>query len=166
MAKLQSLLKGHARFRQSRFQNLAAGQSPKATIVCCSDSRVAPEIIFDTDLGELFVIRVAGNVCQDDEIGSIEFSVASLKVPLVIVMGHTHCGAVTAAAEKQTVSDSFAKLLKNIVPSVEENIRQQRNNILTNSKIVQNAVQAGELQVIGILYDLKSGELAVLQEDT
>lgn len=106
---LLKLKEGHARFlsetlnpRTSNSEDrrkLSEGQHPFAVVLCCSDSRVVPEIIFDCQLGELFVIRNAGNVVDEDVLGSVEYAVEHLGCPLVVVMGHSSCGAVTATCE-------------------------------------------------------------------
>ncbi|MGA8164893.1 MAG: carbonic anhydrase [Waddliaceae bacterium] len=105
---------------------LAAGQTPFATIVACSDSRVAPEIIFDQGAGELFVVRLAGNTVDEFAFASIEYGVSYLKTPLLIVMGHAHCGAVEAAfnLNEGKFSPELTKLLKNIEPAVKQAIQQ------------------------------------------
>ncbi|MCH9029875.1 MAG: hypothetical protein IH819_09745, partial [Bacteroidetes bacterium] len=99
---------------------LAAGQSPFAAILGCSDSRVVPEIIFDTGLGELFTVRVAGNIANTSSIASIEFSVAQLNVRLVLVKGHSNCGAVTAAVEGGVYGNNLNRLFNHIAPAIEQ----------------------------------------------
>lgn len=97
-----------------RLQQLAQGQYPYATILSCSDSRVPPEHIFDVGLGDLFIVRVAGNVCGEIEIGSLEYAVEHLQTPLLVVLGHTACGAVSAAVQQSGTRDNLAGILDKI----------------------------------------------------
>ena len=99
-------------------EKLSAGQQPFAVVLCCSDSRVAPEIIFDQKLGDLFVIRIAGNVVDKHVLGSIEYAVEHLGTPLVIVMGHSCCGAVTATRLGEALPDNIMAIARRIKPSI------------------------------------------------
>ncbi len=138
---LQRLRDGNARFvahalgvadvvNHTRFADLAYAQHPFAVILGCSDSRVPAELVFDQGLGELFVIRVAGNIAAESQIGSVEYAVTQLGTPLVVVLGHTNCGAVTATVEALTArsrhgseddneSDNIKGIVEFIRPSVE-----------------------------------------------
>jgi carbonic anhydrase len=142
----------------SRRARLAAvGQKPLATIVTCADSRVPADRLFDRGVGELFVIRVAGNIAGDSETGTVEYGVGHLKTPVLIVMGHSKCGAVAAAASGAQLHGKVAQLVSSIVPSVE---RAKRNNPdLAGDDLVAAAVRENVWQTI---YDLfkKSPELA------
>ena len=106
-----------------RQRELASGQSPHAEILSCADSRVPPELIFDQGLGDLFIIRVAGNVVSDTELGSLEYGAEHLHVPLLVVLGHQHCGAVTAAVEGGGNEGHIGALINLLRPAVEKTLR-------------------------------------------
>jgi carbonic anhydrase len=185
---LKMLQEGNDRFESSRmkYANLGLarrqetvknGQHPYAVILGCSDSRASLEHIFDAGIGEIFVVRVAGNVAGIDEIGSIEYGVEHLKSPLLVVLGHSSCGAVTAVVKGDKVGGSIPPLVANIVPAAEkakkahigdpklidyaitENIWQSIKDILSRSAIVRELVNAGELKVVGAFYHLDSGKI-------
>jgi carbonic anhydrase len=190
---LNLLIQGNERFVQSQpsypnvtsarrlevFQN---GQHPFATTISCSDSRVPPEYIFDRGFGDLFVIRIAGNVMATDEIGSVEYSVEEMGVPLVVVVGHTKCGAVTAVVKGAKLSGSMPKMVSQIKPAadkvkkhhpelhgddlihetVKENVFTSIENLYRTSKAVRELVDKGKLQVVGGIYDLETGKFEVL----
>ena len=157
--------------------DLAKGQSPWATILTCSDSRVAPELIFGgVGLGELFVIRNAGNVADTGAMGTIEYGAEHLGSPLVVVLGHQHCGAVEAACEvvaKHTKLPGFiAPMVDAIVPAakavygrpgdfvdntVRENAKLGAQKISTRSKIVEHLEHEGKVKVVYARYDLDKG---------
>ncbi len=151
---LQQLLAGNARYvagqsihpdqTVERRESLAKGQSPMAIVLTCSDSRVAPELFFDQGLGDLFVIRNAGNVLDDHVIGSMEYAVEHLHVPLIIVVGHEKCGAVTAAVAGGAVPGHLHSITDDIQPAVEA------SKDLPGDK-VDNAVRANALRAAGIL---------------
>jgi carbonic anhydrase len=163
-------------------KELIKGQTPFVTILSCSDSRVPPEIIFDQGLGDVFSVRVAGNVADTDEIGSIEYGVGHLNTPLLIVMGHAKCGAVTAVVKGDKVDGSIPQLVSHIVPAVNEaratgatgdelldaaitlNVWHSISDIFTKSEEVRNLVGKGKLKVIGAVYDLESGKIRWLGE--
>lgn len=182
---LVELAKGNERFRNENFEKKDLGQAkrsslaregqhPHAVIVSCSDSRVPPEILFDQALGDLFVIRVAGNVVGPVEMGSIEYAVKHLNVPLIIVMGHEKCGALTAAVEGETISGNLRTIAEELVPAVTEarisgltgdrlvekaieiNIRNMKKEILTNP-IVQEAASVNAVEVQSAKYHLETG---------
>lgn len=123
----QRLLEGNMRFVQGLFKgrdlldlrrSLTRGQSPMAAVLCCSDSRVPAEIIFDQSLGDLFVVRTAGLVLEPVGLGSLEYAVAQLQVPLVVIKGHEACGAVTAAVEHPDLDEGhISAVVKRIVPA-------------------------------------------------
>lgn len=148
---------------------LEKGQSPYAVIISCSDSRVTPSHVFNAGLGELFEIRVAGNVLDDYAMGSVEYGIEHLGCPLLVVMGHESCGAVTAAFEayeaKETPEGAIGELVEAITPSVEAvngssiedashmNVENTIAELKAN-KVVAEAIKAGKLKVVGAYYDL------------
>lgn len=161
---------------------LVAGQSPKAIILSCSDSRVGPEVIFDQSLGDIFVVRTAGNVADPVALGSIEYAVEHLHSPLLVVLGHQKCGAVNAACsggkmpspnldaivEKIDPAVSRAKTYaksENLVESaIKENVDQSAHDVQANSEIIRHAVESGKLTVIRAEYELESGKVIRLNE--
>ncbi len=191
---LRLLLDGNGRFVGGRsmrscrapddFNATAEGQTPIAAIVACADSRVSPEILFDQGVGDLFVVRVAGNVVAgagDIVKGSIEYAVLELGVPLLVVLGHSNCGAVKAAMKHVDASDALpgaiAGLVALIKPAVLKSKREPgdkldnaiRANVdagvtrlRTTEPIVAKAVTQGTVQVVGATYDLRTGKVTVL----
>jgi carbonic anhydrase len=151
--------------------SLCKGQSPYAAIVGCSDSRVPVELIFDAGPGELFVVRSAGNVVGSTEMGSLEYAIEHLKTPLVLVMGHQHCGAVKAAVAGGTFSDSLEGLLREIranIPNAtsgdmdaaeNDNIRQAMAKIAANP-VVAKAVSEGAVRLVAAKYSLETGKVS------
>ncbi len=193
---LDRLMEGNQRFvkgeqRQANMTpqeraKLAEGQSPHTIVVSCADSRVAPELAFDADPGELFVIRVAGNVVDDYELASIEYAVAVLKSPLLVVMGHESCGAVDAAVKAEKGEASFPghihDLVEDIRPAVRnamqhtqgddlldtaisENVRLVVDQLENSQPIVGKAIREGKLKVVPARYDLDTGEVTVVSMD-
>ncbi|MEZ5338130.1 MAG: carbonic anhydrase [bacterium] len=162
----------------------ANGQHPFATIIGCSDSRVPLELALDQGIGDLFIIRVAGNVCSTDEIGSIEYGVDHLRTPLMVVMGHSKCGACTAVAEGAEVHGSIPALVAPIGDAVkavkahdhslsgdelvaavvEENVWQSIEDLLMKSPDTLKHVNGGTVKVIGAVYDIETGEVRWLGE--
>ncbi|MEE8451427.1 MAG: carbonic anhydrase, partial [Thermoguttaceae bacterium] len=167
-----------------RNQTATEGQHPFATVIACSDSRVPVESVFDRGVGDIFTIRVAGNVCDTDEIGSIEYGVDHLGTPLMVVLGHTGCGAVTAVVTGAELHGSIPSLVDNIGPAVEKakhdhpdthgkdlvpaaveaNVWQSIDDLFKSSPATRKLVKAGTLQVVGAVYDLGSGEVKWLGE--
>lgn len=161
----------------NRREDLATnGQKPFAVVVTCSDSRVPPELIFDQALGDLFVVRVAGNVVDDIAMGSIEYGVEHLKSPLLVIMGHEKCGAVKATVEGGEAPGSIGAIVDKIKPSVEKakaagatgealNEKAADENVLAvlaeveKSPIVEELVKHGKLKVVGAKYHIGSGEV-------
>ncbi|MGD0212491.1 MAG: carbonic anhydrase [Terriglobales bacterium] len=159
---------------------LAAGQQPNVIILSCSDSRVAPELVFDQSLGDLFVVRTAGNVADPVGLGSIEYAVDHMHSPLLVVLGHQKCGAVTAACSGEkmpstnleaivdkispavTQAKTYAKPDDLIESAIKDNVRQSAKDLLANSEIVRDAVKAGKLTVIEAEYELESGKVVRL----
>ena len=153
-------------------QKLTGGQSPYAIILSCADSRVVPELVFDTGLGEIFIIRVAGNVANVSSIASIEYAVANLGTKLIVVMGHESCGAVGAAVAGGDAGPNLNQLVGYIAPSVkklgadaplERIIKDNANNsaktLLDQSEIIANAVNSGEVKIITAYKNLSTGEV-------
>lgn len=193
---LKILKDGNKRYVEEKMENydlgntkreaLTKGQKPFAVVVTCSDSRVVPEYIFDQGMGDVFVIRVAGNVIDTDEMASIEYGVEHLGASLVVVLGHESCGAVTAAveadAQQSTEADAANKnisaLLEKIQPSVKEakaanlksedeiidkaidlNIETGVKQLEESSEIIKEGIESGKVQVVGAKYLLDSGEV-------
>ena len=189
---LRLLVDGNARFAAelqndddrviARRYRLPLKQEPLAIVIGCSDARVPAEIVFDQGLGDLFVIRVAGNIIAPSQIGSVEFAAERFGVPLVVVLGHSHCGAIEATLEElERPSDRRIPNLRAIVdrvrPSVEPlleagmgddparlvaravraNIRASTNQLRHGSQILENLIDRGELEVVGAEYDLATG---------
>lgn len=163
-------------------RSLAAQQNPFAVVLGCSDSRVPVEVIFDQGLGDLFVIRVAGNIVQPSQIGTVEFAAQKFDTQLVVVLGHTRCGAVAETLEQLTQpsadsSDNMAAIVSRIRPSVEgllgqiddkdellqhavrENVRYASNALRHGSTIIESLVDAGELVIVGAEYCLETGRV-------
>lgn len=164
---------------QSRRDELARGQTPFAVIVTCSDSRVPPELIFDQALGDIFVVRVAGNVVDPVTLGSVEYAAEHLHAPLVVVMGHTKCGAVSAAVEGGEAPGDIAAIVRRIKPAValakaggatgaDLGVKSVLLNVelqtkaAEHSKILEELVDKGKLGIVGAVYDIKSGEITWL----
>lgn len=162
-------------------QKTARKQTPFAVVLACSDSRVAPELIFDQRLGDLFVIRVAGNVTDPVILGSIEYAVLNLGTPLVLVLGHSNCGAVAAAVgARQVPEGNLGAIVRSILPAVEkaragcgdgpglparaaeENVRLTQARILADSPVLALKVQEGHLKIQGGSYDLETGRFHLL----
>ncbi|MGB5157138.1 carbonic anhydrase [Desulfobacterium sp. N47] len=183
----QNLLDGNKRYvseKQShigqtakRRGEVAKGQHPFAVVICCSDSRVPPEILFDQGLGDLFVIRLAGNILNDEAIGSIEYAVDHLGVQYIMVLGHERCGAVGATVEGGEAPGHIGSLVKAIKPAVDK-VKNQPGDLLDNAvranvgivveqlkssaPILNKFVKKGELTVAGACYDLDDGVVEIL----
>ena len=167
---------------EQRRNSLVDGQMPFAVILGCSDSRVPAEIVFDQGLGDLFVIRVAGNIVAPSQVGSIEFAVEAYGTPLVVVLGHTQCGAIQAtldALKNPQTQPSFnlMSIVSRIRPSIETlvetelkhdedalvgfavraNIRASVSHIQYSSPILEKHIQSGNLKVVGAQYSLETG---------
>jgi len=184
---LAKLLEGNARYVEQqrlnpnqtdeRRDSLIGGQSPYAIILGCSDSRVPPEIIFDQGLGDLFVIRVAGNVVDDIVLASIEYAAEHLHTPLLMVLGHTNCGAVGAALQ----DDELDGHLPSIAQAIEEAVESSRDeegdtldmtiraharitagHLRGSEPILKGLVDEGKLKVVAAYYDLDTGVVEIL----
>ena len=154
------------------------GQHPYAIVITCSDSRVPAELIFDSSLGDIFVIRTAGNVVSDFEIGSVEYGAEHLESPLVLVLGHTKCGAVTAATEGGEAGGKIQSIVDEITPSVQKakdegaedvlstaiefNVMNSVSKILS-SDIIKELVEEGKVEVVGGVYDINTGTITIIE---
>ncbi len=193
-AALTQLKQGNGRFVQGkskrphqdrrRLAETAKGQAPFAVILTCSDSRVAPEILFDQGIGDLFVVRVAGNVANVSEIGTVDYGTEHLGAKLLIVMGHTNCGAVKAVAEGADVNQNIQDLVEPIGPAVErassknngqsgsavvpaairENVWVSIENLYKRSENIRTLTQGGKLKTVGAVYDLATGKVTWMGE--
>ena len=186
---LADLRAGNERFVSSRStsydwlaqaERTAGGQYPKAIILSCLDSRVPVEVVFDQGIGDIFVGRVAGNIEDVDQIGSMEFGTKVAGAKLIVVLGHTACGAVKGAIDRVELGNLTA-LLESIDPAiaavptgalgrtskdsayvdrvVEANVRRTVRDILDRSTVLSDLVAAGDLRVVGAVYDLRSGRV-------
>jgi carbonic anhydrase len=185
---LQRLKEGNARFvadmpkeaepGSKRRIELSQGQRPIAVVLTCSDSRAAPEFIFDKGLGVLFVVRVAGNVGGPEVYASIEYAVAELKTPLVVVLGHTRCGAVAAALKAKDPPSEFLRQLVSQIrtggdsagaprdavdAAARNNARHQAALLPRQSRIVEDFVAGGRAKIVPAFYDLKTGVVEWLE---
>ena len=155
---------------EKRMDTAGNGQHPYAVIVTCSDSRVPAEHIFNAGIGELFVIRTAGNVIGDHALGSVEYGAEHLGAKLVIVLGHTHCGAVDAALNGgahgaiATITDEISACLPQGCDAREAEKLNVENSIsrIMESEIIAQLVQGGETLVVGAIYDIESGDVEFL----
>lgn len=189
--ELEWLLTGNKRFYSDgpqpdntgsiRRLELIDGQNPFAAIVSCSDSRVSPEYIFNVGLGDIFVMRSAGNGVHDaSTLGSLEYAVKHLHVPLVMVMGHQNCGAVSAALEGQETEKNLQKLLKKFNPvvtalksgseqsddtlkgAVIENIKYNTGLILKESNLIKRYEDEKKVKIVGAYYSFESGKVEII----
>ena len=184
----ERFLKGesrHAGLSREALSELAAGQHPFATILGCSDSRVPPEWIFDAGLGELFVVRVAGNVLSPEVAGSLQYAGAHLRTPLLVVLGHQGCGAIKAALKTkdegvrqhsriQLLVDSILPGLAELDPrlppparlaqAVETNVRRTVRAILESPE-GQARLAEGWMKVVGAIYEIATGRVRLLAEE-
>jgi carbonic anhydrase len=174
----------HNRDLNAQAQKTAAGQYPFAVVLSCLDSRSAPEIIFDQGVGDLFVARVAGNVINDDMLGSFEFATQVAGAKLIVVMGHSACGAVMGACDGVELGH-LTGLLAKISPAVDAtpvadgaernsanaefveavtiaNAKMQAADILSRSSIIKAAVDAGEVKIVPAMHNLETGEVEFL----
>jgi carbonic anhydrase len=191
---LKDLLDGNDRFANGKatsprrspsdFRAVAEAQNPIAVVIACADSRVSPELIFDSGIGELFVIRVAGNVIDGSGVtvkGSIEYAVAELNVPLIVVLGHTNCGAIKAAVEYIEDNDSLPGSINGLVTLIKPAAREAQNqpgdlfgnvtraNVNVGIETLKNLqpilaprVRTRSLKVVGGVYDLRTGKVRLL----
>lgn len=192
---LERLKQGNQRFVKGETQyvkflshqqraEMADSQEPCAIILGCSDSRVPAEMVFDQGLGDLFVIRVAGNIVAPSQVGSVEFAADSFNCPLVVVLGHTHCGAISSTIEALRNPDhppsaNLMSIVNRVRPSVEilmqtelkddlaklsvhairSNVFASVNQLRHGSAVVENLIAQGKLKVVGAEYSLETGEV-------
>ena len=162
-----------------RRKKLESGQDPCALILGCADSRVPPELLFDQGLGDLFVVRVAGNVLDDDILGTIEYAVEHLHTRLIVVLGHEKCGAVTAAVEGGDAPGHLKALVQAIQPSVDAtrndpgdkihncvvaNARRVAGQIRLSEPILKEAIEKHGVKVVSAIYALDTGKVSLLDE--
>ena len=183
-AVLAELKAGNAHFVAKKYEHphqtaarqraLAASQSPHCAILTCADSRVPPELVFDQGLGDIFDVRVAGNTAGDDAVASLEYAAEHLHVPLIVVMGHTHCGAVSAAVEGGTLPGKLPGLISELRPAVEQSAHEPgdrienavRGNValvvkqlLAARPVLSELVATGKLRIVGAVYSLETGKV-------
>lgn len=190
----QDLLEGNARFVKGQptgprrspeeFRALAEGQYPHAVIVSCADSRVAPEILFDVGVGDIFVVRIAGNVVGGAGVtvkGSIEYAIAELNVPLIVVLGHSSSGAVKAAMKHIDAKDSLPGAINGLVElikpavtqthgkpgdpldnAIRQNVQLGVEHLTQLQPILAPKIKDGKLKVVGAVYDLRTGTVSAL----
>jgi carbonic anhydrase len=162
----------------ARRTELVAGQKPFAAVVTCSDSRVPPELVFDLGLGDIFVVRTAGNVVDEMALASLEYAVEILGVPLIVVMGHQKCGAVSAAVQGGEAAGHIKNVVDEIMPAVQKaktgknsdltaatvdiHLANMVDRIKTSEPILIEALKAGKIIVVGSRYDLDTGKVTLL----
>jgi carbonic anhydrase len=186
-AALQKLMLGNERFvqhqpqhpdqSQKRLQEVAQAQHPFATILSCADSRVPAEIIFDQGIGDIFDVRIAGNIATPEAVGSIEYAVVLLSTPLLMVLGHERCGAVTAAVQNQVLLGDIGTFVKAIKPAVEK-VKDKSGDAVDNavmenvyyqieqlklSNLLSERLQSGKLKIVGGRYDLDTGIVDIIR---
>jgi carbonic anhydrase len=189
---LQKLMEGNKRFVSDKLSSkqacdmkrkeLTAGQKPFAIVLTCSDSRVPPELIFDQFLGDIFVVRVAGNVVDPIELGSIEYAAEHLNSPLLFILGHSHCGAVKATlGAKGKPEGNIGAIVKKIQPAaaaakkkggtddqiletaIQENMKNVYNDIMKKSPIISHLSHEGKLKIVAGEYMLDSGKVDMIE---
>jgi len=183
---LKLLLEGNQRFIAGKMEHpnqtparrveIAKGQHPFAAVLACSDSRTGPEVVFDRGLGDIFVVRVAGNVADQVVIESLDYSVKHLGVRVVMILGHRRCGAVIAAVEGHEEPGDVGPMLTELRPAVEaskgepgdpvenavrENVKLVMNKLATSEELAA-MVKSGELKIVGGVYDLDTGKIEML----
>lgn len=183
---LERLKEGNKRFvadklddklqHSKRRKSLTNGQSPYAIVLGCSDSRVIPEFIFNVGLGEIFTIRVAGNIANTSTIASIEYAVANFKPGVIIVLGHESCGAIASAITGGDNEYNLNHLLAHITPAkesengediitiVKKNAEHSASELVSRSAIIADAVKSGELKIFPAYYHFVSGQVDFLME--
>jgi carbonic anhydrase len=163
----------------ARRQQLAAGQKPFAVVLTCADSRLAPEFIFNQGLGDLFVLRVAGNIVDPFELGSIEYAVEHLHVPLIVLLGHEKCGAVAAALGEDKPPGNLGKLVAEIevgrdlpagkdaalAAAIKNNVRHHVHLLTERSSVIKEHVANKEVRIVSGVYQLATGKVEWLDEE-
>ncbi len=183
-AALRRLMNGNERFLEqkgehpdqsmARMKEVAQAQHPFAALLSCADSRVPPEILFDQGIGDLFDIRIAGNIVTPEVLGSLEYAVDILGTPLIMVLGHERCGAVTAAVQGKVLSGYIGSFVKAIKPGISKttgesddlvdkavvaNVQYQIEKLKLNSTLLSQRLLDGKLKIVGGRYDLDTGEV-------
>ncbi|MBF0410908.1 MAG: carbonic anhydrase [Candidatus Riflebacteria bacterium] len=184
---LEKLLAGYRRFQtdtasqkdlKKAISETANSQSPFAAIVTCSDSRVPPELIFDANIGELFIVRVAGNVSEPYSVGSVEYAVEHLGTRLVVVLGHSKCGAVSAALSKlregnitylvHKIEPGIKDIIKNqaqiqdkVTVASKQNMKYQIMKLIESSSAIEEKYKSGKIKIIGMYYDVAQGIMTI-----
>lgn len=183
-AAVQALVAGNERYTSGRLTSFSEDlkilkektvdkQEPFAAVLSCADSRVPVEILFDQTIGHLFVTRVAGNLVTPEITASLEYGVAVLGVKAILVLGHTNCGAVAAAVAGKEVPGQISALYQYLMPgirgangdvvqAVTTNVRFQKQLLMDSSTVIAKAVKAGEVKVVGGVYDLGSGKVTMI----
>jgi carbonic anhydrase len=182
------LMEGNARFVSGKLRArdvvaertaIARKPQPKAVVLCCADPRVDPDIIFDTSLGGLFVLRVAGNTADKKNLGSLEFAITDMNVPLAIVLGHMYCGAVKLACSGEKVDSPYLKaVIERLRPAVEqahgdgderlryverENARRVAHEVIEHEAALHERIRSRRLKVIPAYYNVETGEVERLE---
>jgi carbonic anhydrase len=170
----------HPHMNLRRVHELAAEQRPRAAVLTCSDSRVPPELVFDQGLGDLFVVRVAGNVANNDEIASCEYAIEHLGINLLVVLGHSNCGAVSAVVRGEHVPDDVRRLVIHlseavdrvrkaqpqlqgpelVAASVKANVLETIDDLERGCHEIAERVRDGRLKIVGGVYNLADGRVA------
>jgi carbonic anhydrase len=184
-AALDELIEGNRRFTSGRtashrrdlviLQQMMERQEPFAAILSCADSRVPVEVVFDQTIGQLFVTRVAGNIVTPEIVASLEYAAAVLGTNTILVMGHSRCGAVTAAIQGQAVPGQIGALFPYIEPAVEQagpdleatiraNVLIQANRLRQHSPLLASLIEDGKLEVAAAYFDISTGEVTLLDE--
>ncbi|MCE9624489.1 MAG: carbonic anhydrase [Deltaproteobacteria bacterium] len=181
---LQELMAGNQRFVAEKVvhpnqtelhrKDLVEGQKPFAAILGCSDSRVATDLVFDRGLGDLFVARVAGNILDDAVLGSLEYGVGVLKIPLIMVLGHESCGAVKAAIADKPLPGKIESIAKEIRQAIhgdtcdpkdqptcatKANVHAMVERLKNSQEVIAPLVKSGKLKIVGAFYDLETGKV-------
>lgn len=184
---LKKLIEGNKRFASlkqkhpnqgvRRRAEVSKGQKPFAVIVGCSDSRIPPEILFDQGIGDIFVIRDAGNIVDDVVLGSIEYAVDHLGTRLVVILGHSKCGAVTATVQGGEAHGHVGSIVKAIIPAVKKakgekgdlidnairaNIGIVTKQVKSSTPVIAKLVRTGKVKVVGAHYDIDTGLVQIL----
>jgi carbonic anhydrase len=189
---LQKLMDGNKRFvagtlaqkdlSAAKREGLSKGQNPFAIVLTCSDSRVPPELLFDQGLGDVFVVRVAGNIVDPIALGSIEYAAEHLGSPLLLILGHSKCGAVKATLEAKGKPDgNIGAIVKKIMPAVDvakkkggtpdeiletaikENMKNVYTDVMKNSTIIPHLVEEGKFMIAAGEYDITSGKIEMIE---
>jgi carbonic anhydrase len=190
---LQSLKQGNARFTSGKMlehnysaqiKDTKTGQSPKAVVLSCMDSRSIPELAFDQGIGDIFTLRIAGNVINKDILGSMEFGTKVVGAKVIVVLGHTQCAAVAAACQNDKLGN-LTDLLQEIRPAVvstekklktkscaptmidavaQQNVINMVHRIPQQSKIIAELVHSGQLKIIGAMYDVATGKVTFIED--